>query len=202
MEKYNINMKGIALMISALYLVSLISAVGINGPYLEDSTVYVMPGQSQDLEFVIQNAGSSPQDSNANVQIVSGNEFFRITDEKTEYFIPAGAKQPINTKIEIPEGTPIETTKEAIIRFNINPATSSGGTITFGSSIDQTFKIIVGERPKPILAPEPKKPNYLVVLILLISVIVLVLFIVMYLSRKKKQKSAPSNRRKKQAKSR
>ncbi len=197
MEKINkIMIRTIFVVISVIFMCIITSAVGINGPYLEDKTLYLMPGQSEDLKFFIQNGGSSPQDSNADAVIISGGEVFRITDEKTEYFVPIGKFQPVNTIVEIPAGTPLNSTYDAIIRFTITPLSGTAGTLTFGSSIDQTFKIVVGERPKPQLAPVPKEPNYTLFLIVLVIIVILILFILLYFSkRKKKTENIPKQKK-------
>jgi len=88
----------------------------------------------------------------------------------------------INTKIEVPPYTEIGSAYT--LTLSVVTSGTGEGTLTFGSAIDQNFKVIVGEDPR--LSPkEPidyKKISYVVMLLLIVAIVV-------YMVRKKQKGS-------------
>ena len=168
-----------AFTLTIILFINSILAFAISAPYMgEEKQIKLMPGDSRNIEFTLQDAGATAE-TNAAVQIQEGTEIIQITDAFDSYTIPVGDKTSVNTRITIPSNAQIGDVYKIKLAFAV--AAPDGG-FAFGTSIVQEFSVIVGkeETPAPAVQPEKKEPNTLLyaIGILTIIIILLILFVI------------------------
>ena len=184
----------ISLLIAFLILVSInhVYAFGISSPYMENKQLNLYPGAIKDLEFVLQNGGGATEDVKIKIEIINGSEIASITDSEDIYLVPAGGRAISNIRISIPE----TATDKYTVKIGFSTVTErTSSTFSFGSRIDQSFDVIVGEKPVPSPQPSPeqleetKKSSNKGLVYLLIGIIILLLIISLTIRKMAKSSS-------------
>ncbi len=158
----------------------MVSAFSVSAPNIENDILFLYPGAEVDLKFVLQDSGES-FDITAKADILQGSEIIKLVDRKNIYTISPGEKIPVNYRIKIPETAVIGQEWSVVLSFS--KAGSSGTGLSFGSTIDQIFKVTAGEKP-PILPEEPKKSLTWFYVLIGVGILVAIFFI--KLKRKKR----------------
>ena len=172
---------GILIILSAVA-----SAFSISAPYMENRKLYLSPGESEELEFVLQNAFAT-EPTEVGVKIEEGSEIMQIIDPKSTYTIPVSGRASVNTRVTAPPNARIGDIYK--VRVSVGTVPAGGGAFTFGSSINHDFEVVVGEKPKTQITGEQSKgeiaSNPSLYLIVGIIIVILVIFFAL---RKRKTK--------------
>lgn len=192
--------RAITLMSAAVLLIAFMSAyasaLAVSMPYLEDKKMYLLPGNSEEMTFVVQNDGT---DSAIGVKpnVLSGMDVLNIIDEKEVYEVPVQGRVSIKTNIAIPEDAEIGEVYPISIDFI--SAAPSGGGFNFGSAIKQSFSVVVGDSPQALEAKE-KERNEILGKVAKWAIMAVVLGIAIYFAvgRRKKDKISSKNKEEKE----
>lgn len=170
-----------------ILLLPLVSSSGVSSSYWDQADnknpLYILPGVSKDIQFILQNGGNTEEDVLFKVKILQGADIAAITDVNQEYLVPAKVTNvPVNVRISIPENIPLGTTYRVSFEFTSTPATEAG-KLQFGSGFIQQFDVIVQEKPVevPALAPESSKqkiPSWIIYSIIAIIIIILIIILI------------------------
>ena len=151
--------------------------------------LYILPGETSSMTFVVQNGGGATSPINAKVDIVDGTDYVQLVDANNIYAIDAGGRVDVNVRVSVPSTAQLGESHDVALAFSTAPASSGG--FAFGSAVQQRFKIVIGEEPEEVeenvSAPEvPKSQLFNKVLIgILIILILVVLFIIIRHLKKK-----------------
>jgi len=137
-----------------IILSSQVLAFAVSIPHLEEDSngnrvFYLMPGEEESMRFVVQNGGGATEEISITAAVTEGSEVIKITDATDTHIIPAGGRVDINTLITAPNDAQIGDTFNIAVGFGVG----SGGSF-LSQRIQQKFILVMGEEPKPQLAPE------------------------------------------------
>lgn len=173
----------ISLVFIVIILAGSVSAFAISAPYMEDRKLYLLPGQSENLTFVLQNEIPDEGSILITPNIISGGEIFKITDENKIYEIPGGERTDVNAQVIIPKDA--NENYQVVIDF---VGSKLGGTgFGFGTSIKHSFFVILDDSPQ-IKTAKTESRNELIKTILLPLALILILIGAVYMIRKRKTK--------------
>lgn len=164
-------------------------AAGVSQPYWDENPLRVYPGESKDIQFILQN-GVGNQDMTFTYKLSSSAEIIRPLDSQASYKVPAGnTNTPVNFRVSIPANATIGTEYSVGIEFTSKPETQAG-LLQLGSAYTTGFKVIVGEKPLPPPGAAPAKPASTIVptLLLILGVAVLALILWLVLRRRKRER--------------
>mgnify|MGYP001569954706 CR=1 FL=1 len=167
---------GMFFLLAVIIFFPLISAFAISAPYMENKTIYMLPGQEKNLRYQLQNSES--ENLSASAAVLEGSEIIRLIDPST-FDILAGEKKYANFRVSIPDNASIGNVYNVKLTFGTGSA-GGAGKFTFGSAIDQGFRVVVGEEPKPEpTLPTPEQPkNNLIILLIIIGILSLAVVII------------------------
>jgi len=190
-----INIKTVIFVITFIFLLASISAFSVSSPYMENKQLKVQPGETRNLEFVLQNSGAT-EETSVRLRIIEGSGIAELTDPGVDadlgkiYVIPIDKKLNINVKITIPENVAIGDSYH--IRLGISTAApTKKGEFGFGMEIENSFDVVVGEIVQTSPAETPPtdtiKTNWILYLSIAI-ILVMIIAIIFFIKRKKKKR--------------
>jgi len=185
-DKKNILIFSIFSIFIILISLNFVSAFAVSSTYMKDKQLYIMPGGTSEVRFLLQNGDGNDVNVMANIQSVSG--VAQIIDKREVYLIPAGTDQAIYVNIIVPSNASIGEKYPVSVSFDIKPIVP-GQALSFGSSINQNFEVNVGIRPGEEPPIKKKiKIDWILILVILILILAGIIIIVNYLSKKRKAK--------------
>lgn len=158
--------KKMGMVVAMVLLISFVNALSVSMPYMENKELKLFPGELKDLEFVLQNSGTT-ENIVVRAIVLEGIEFANIIDEDNLYTIAPGDKVPVHFRIEVPKDFEIGGRHHIKLSFSTQTEGESG-VFGFGTGIEQNFDVIIGEEIKEKLNINPG----LMVLIIIILIIV------------------------------
>ena len=176
-----------------IFSTSLISAFSVSAPYMENKEWKLFPGASEDLKFVLQNGGAT-EAANIKVTVNEGGNVLKLPDPDKIYTVPVGERTEVVLKANIPQNATIGETYKIVVGFSTAVPSAQGG-FSFGSTIDQPFTIVIGEKPAPSPAETEKKqesPNTELVktwLPYIIAIAIIIIAVIIFFVIKKKKQS-------------
>lgn len=179
----------IVLLFATLLIVlsAYVNAFGLSTPPWEDKTLTMMPGETQEIVFTLQNMDGDG-DEKVSVSLETGTEVLRIIDNKDNYYVPLGRKDvEIKMEAAIPEDAPVgkEWDVKMILKSMIER--EEGGMAGLTGGMIKTFKIKVMPKEqvaKPVVQSAEKKPKEkssyafligMTILVLIATVLILVI---------------------------
>lgn len=164
-------------LVLAIFIVSQITAFTVSMPFMEDNKLRLMPGDSYNMDFVVQN----PEDIAAKINIIQGSEIISEVNESEFYFVLAKTKTKIPLLINIPSSAQLGDRYDIEIKISTSPLSNSG-EFSFGSTISQSFEIfleepLIPEKSSPDIEPETERTSYGVWILILAIILVLVIII-------------------------
>lgn len=186
--KINKKINTTAILITAIILFSsFVSGFAVSKPYFENNQLKLLPGESKQIEFVLQNGGGATEDINVRPNILQGSEVIKITDSTDTYLVPAGGRISVNAIVSIPSDA--EIGDRHLIKISFTTVTEAGlGGMGIGSGIEQSFNAVVGKEEEvpalPEIPEETKKISTSTYLIILVLAVILVLIIIIVLKRR------------------
>ena len=178
------NQISVVLIIASFLIIastSLISAFSVSAPYMENKEWKLFPGASEELKFVLQNGGAT-EAANIKVAVNEGGNVLKLPDSEKIYTVPVGERTEVVLKANIPQNATIGEAYKIVVGFSTAIPSAQGG-FSFGSTIDQSFTIVIGEKPAP--SPAENKtgainlesvktaiPYIIIVLIIIIAAII------------------------------
>jgi hypothetical protein len=161
-----------------LSFMSFISAFSVAMPYMENKQLYLYPGSTTDLQFILHDSGGT-ENINARVTIIEGSEIIEIIDSSNIYVvIPGPGKHtPVNFRITIPENARIGDSYHIKLGF---AAEAGAGSFAFGSEIEQNFDVIIGEKAvEPAVIKEEEEGEILLKSFLFYGIIIFIFIIIL-----------------------
>lgn len=165
--------------------------------------LYMLPGETSNVEYLLQNGGGATILADVRVDIIEGADIIEITDPDNLYAVEPGDRVAVNMFVTAPTNAQIGDTYGVSISFY----TGSGGSF-FGAAIQNKFDLVIGERPAEVEEPEPLQQEEaptisgnttLIISIIVIFLIILIVIFWVIKSRKRKMnqgdiapKKAPS----------
>ena len=174
-----------------ILFVSPVLAFSISAPFMENDQLNLLPGDTRDLKFIMQNGGGATEDINVRVELLEGFAIAELTDPDDIFLVSPGDKIEVNLKITISEDTPIGYTQKVRLGFSTS-SPSDSGSFTFGSNIEQRFDVVIVEQApelEPVQQPEQDQEieSNLTVLWLIIGLVVVALIIVVIIMAKRRK---------------
>lgn len=165
-----------------LVLLNSVSAFAVSARYYEGNSLYILPGESKEVPFVLENLEGT-SDLYVKLEINGGKEFIKINDPSDIYIVPAGGKATVSLTMSVPADAKADEIYPISLNF-VTLSKSESGTLGLTGAISQSFNAIIGTG----LPPVENKVNY--GLIVLIIVIVLAIGAIIYylITRKKNRK--------------
>jgi len=155
-------------------------AFGVSSAYYPENPLYVPSGEEIESFITLRNQAGT-ENISVKAEIIEGSEILKLTAESDIYTIPAGEITKVNYKITIPPDAEIEKVYPINVVFT-TVTQSESGSFGFGTSIGQTFSVVVGSGPPP-----PKeKPTIAPWMIGLGIAVVIIIIIIILIRRKKK----------------
>lgn len=181
MIKNKIITKGILAVVITLFLLSSASAFAISAKYHEGNPLYILPGESKEVPFILQNLGGA-SDINIKLEIGTGKEFLEIEDSSEVYVVPAGGKASVNLRMNIPADAKIKEIYPVSLNF-ITISDSGSGAFSLTGAITQRFDAIIGTG---IPEEESNISVWFVVLIIAVALAIGTAFYYLAIRKKKK----------------
>tara|TARA_Y100000310_G_C20663417_1_gene806084 strand:- start:1860 stop:2402 length:543 start_codon:yes stop_codon:yes gene_type:complete len=175
----------IYIIISIIFLTSVVSAFGIGANYWDENPLYLNPGENRTVELILQNmVGSSEVILSA--KVINGTEIATIMDDSTTYSVPAQTKdRKVDLRIEIPKDTPKGTEYLVSVFFREN-VEDEGQMLQMATGVKKSFPVIVGKELDPRYEPPPKPPINTKLIIMIILAVIIVAVVIYFLIRKKR----------------
>ena len=177
MKKYNLVSIS-AMLLLVLSLISFASALSVSLPYMENKQLNLTLGETKDLQIILQNGGATDP-INVKVTINQGSEVIKLADASDIYLVTPGDKVPVNFVVTAPEG--VDFGKEYSVTIEFSEASSNKETLSFGTGIEQNFKVLLAKTPAEIAKDEKAKKlknNLILIGAILLVLIVLILIII------------------------
>ena len=181
MTKNKIITKGILAIVVALFLLGSASAFAISATYHEGNPLYILPGESKEVPFVLQNLGGT-SDINIKLEIGTGKEFLKIEDSSEIYVVPAGGKTSVNLMMSVPADAKVKEVYPVSLNF-ITVSKSENGAFSLSGAIVQRFDAIIGTG---VPEEENKINTGFVILIIAIALAIGAAFYYLAIRKKKK----------------
>jgi len=184
MRQWHVHALIIVLAIIAQSII--VHAAGVSSPYWDlaenKNPLYLEPGHSKDIKFILQNGGGGTEDIAFKVRIIEGQNIATLIDNSTTYVVPAGATDvPVNVRVALPKNAPLNTTYSLKFEFTSAPVVEQG-SFQFGSAFVQRFNVIAAA-PQASVAEERKNPLYAIIGV---ALAVIIIAIVVALRRRQK----------------
>lgn len=167
-------------------LSSAVAALGVSASYWDNTPpnpLVLNPGESKDIQFVIQNFAGSGGDVTMRASIETGADLATISDRSNDYFVPFKESKAVNMRVTAPANASIGDRFKIALLFTTVAKDVKSGQFSFGSAIGQHFDLVI---TREVIAEE--KADYTWLLTLLIAAIIIVVLAILYLQRKKKHK--------------
>jgi len=185
MKNNNKNKIYASLAMLLLLGISFVSAFSVAYPYMGESKQLIIPLDSKvtDLQFVLQNGGAT-EDTDVQVNILSGSEVLSLVEESNIYAIHPGQKVPVNLRITLPENATVGDSYNIKLEFI---TVAKGGGFAFGTAQEQSFKvvaekIVVGKETPPVVVP--KKFNLTHLLLIIIGILLVTFIVILMIKRR------------------
>jgi hypothetical protein len=173
--------KGILVIVITLFLLSSVSAFAISAKYHGGNPIYILPGQSKEIPFVLQNLDGT-SDINIKLEIVTGKELLKIEDPSDIYVVPAGGKTNVNLTMSIPANAKLKEIYPVSLNF-VTISKSENGAFSLSGAIVQRFNAIIGTGLPP---EENKISSEFIILIIAIALAIGAAFYYLAIRKKKK----------------
>ena len=128
--------------ITILLVMQNVAAAGITSPYWNGFPLKLLPGESKDIQFGLQNlVGEDNITFRAN--LITGNDVAQITDKNATYLVPAVSKNNyLDLHITIPQSAKIGDKYRVGLSFT-TITSGTGGQLNFGTAYDTYFDVLV-----------------------------------------------------------
>jgi hypothetical protein len=181
MVKNKIITRGILAVVVALFLLSSANAFAISAKYHEGNPLYILPGESKEVPFVLQNLGGT-SDINIKLEMGTGREFLKIEDPSEVYVVPAGGKTSVSLMMSVPADAKVEEIYPVSLNF-ITLSNSESGAFSLTGAITQKFNAIIGTG---IPAEEANISTGFIILVIAVALAIGAAFYYLAIRKKKK----------------
>lgn len=214
MKSANIYFEVCILAVFIILLSSSVLAFAVSAPYMPkgksgNPQLFLSPGKTESLTFVVQNGGGVTTDVLVKVSLKEGSEIATIVDT-TEKTVPGGGRTEFTVRVSVPSDASLDTVYHVVLGFATGD--NGNGAFSFGSSIGHKFDVVVGTAPpetpmnEGIVSPsedlQSESPQIgetafsSSVLLLVTIVVALLIIIIIYLILSRLKNKKPRSRRK------
>src|SRR3989344_2389335 len=153
-----------------LLMVQMVYAFGVTSPYWDTKPLELEPGQSADLQLLLQNMVGG-KEMVLQASISEGADFASLVDTNLEYSLPFGAQDvPVNLKVMVPTDAVRGSKHQIKVSFKQLLAQDSAETVQLGAGVGASFPVIVA--PLPLLEKESSfSPSTVVVMAVALTAI-------------------------------
>ena len=173
----------ITICILTIFLATSVSAFGITSFYYEGHPLILNPGDTKDIQLLLQNEKDSQP---VTIQAKLSSDIAEITG-RTQWDLKSGEIDvPINVKVTIPETAQIGEEYSVSLAFT-TVAEPGSKMLEFGTEIGKSIPIVIGE---VIQKEEPKKSLIDIIplnTLMGIGILIVLAALVIFLYKKKKK---------------
>ena len=163
---------------SAILISSFAASSGVTSPYWDTNPLVMNPGQTQDIQFGLQNLVGD-QNITFKATVSEGSDIAKIIDSNAEYFVPLGRKDVyVNVRVSIPNSAKPGDKYKVTLSFS-GASNTKGGQLTFGSAFDNSFDVLVQDKSvtgNSTSSGASGSKTFVYVLVILILIVIAVIF--------------------------
>jgi len=135
-------------MLVLIFSVGTVSSWGASSPYWNERPLYLMPGESADVNLLLQNMVGG-EDITFEVAIVSGGEIATLVSSEVE--VPFGQKDvPVGLRVAIPSNYELGRVYGVRVSFSPLAVASESGNVGLSGRVLVSVPVSVGD---PSLSP-------------------------------------------------
>jgi hypothetical protein len=131
-------------LLAALALMPFAEAYGASAPYWRTNPLDLMPGESHEFAFTLQNMVGG-EDVTLKAEVKRGSEIAEIIDASNIYFVPYGSNDVlVNVLVTAPENAQSGEEYDVVLSFTrVN--TDDSGMLTLSTGMEKLFKVKIGD---------------------------------------------------------
>jgi len=166
-----------------LVSLSVVSAFGVSTPYWDENPLRLAPGESMDVELVLQNMAGSAGDTTLRAEMADdAGGIASLVDSDLDYFVPFGSDDvKVRARVAVPMNVVDGGTREVVLSFT-QVGQEGAGMVSVSGGFTTKFPVFVVATKESVLfqpKPEvevPQKSYFWVWVLVVVLVLVLVWF--------------------------
>lgn len=191
-----------SLVVFGMFLLSIaaVSAFGVSTPYWDENPLRLAPGESMNVEMVLQNMAGNMGDTTLRAKIVDdGYGIATLKDENLDYFVPFGSDNVIvNIAVNVTEDVARGGIRDVVVSFAQVDTKAGGGMVTMSGGFTAKFPVfVVAPEESVLFTPKERVPVMTYVWAGAAAVGVIVAAIILWLILRKKGKKKVKSKGKK-----
>lgn len=184
MKKYKFLVSTVLI---SIFLISLISAIGVGSSYSRDYPLKIYPGETKEASLSLQN--SNVEDGVTLSAVLSDPSGIASLDK--EVYTVGYLEQGVSAKVtvKIPRNANIGDRHTITVSFTQTNFDESGSMISLGTKLTKSFDVLVVERPpeEVVEAPAPQGPMWAWAIAIIIIIAIVAVVIYLLIKRKKRK---------------
>jgi len=179
------NIKIITFAILILTLALYVKAAGVSSEYYNGNPLVMAPGETKDIQLELQN-GVGSENIYLKGAVTEGNNFAKLIDQDTTYYVPLGSKIKVNVRVSLPSDIQPGEYKFIASFVTVTPGETSSN-VRLGVGIDKIVPIRVNAPPRPtgFAALNSLGTNGIAIIVIILTALV---FLIMFFVRRPKKK--------------
>jgi len=150
--------KKINILCLILFSLSAVSAFGVSTPYWDENPLRLAPGESMDVELVLQNMAGNAGDATLRAEMTDNAKgIATLIDSNLDYFVPFGADNiPVKVRVSVPVDVSNGGTREVVISFT-QVGDEKAGMVSVSGGFTTKFPVfVVAPEESVLFQPEPE----------------------------------------------
>lgn len=156
------------------------------------NVLYLMPGDSESMTFVVQNGGGATAEVKVRAEVLEGGDLVSVSGFGNTYEVPAGGRSDVNLDVEVPSDAQLGDSHSVVVGF-VTLADPGSGAFSLKGAVQQRFDIVIGEDPAEKEKLESKQSqgisDYSYLLVVGLVILILVSYFVVIKKKKKEGKN-------------
>jgi hypothetical protein len=150
----------IMVILAGMFLLSLsfVSAFGVSTPYWDENPLKLAPGESMDVELVLQNMAGAENDATLRAEMTDdGRGVASLIDDNLDYFVPFGSDDvPMRVRVIVPMDIAEGGVRDVEISFT-QVSSEDAGMVSVSGGFTTKFPVfVVGPDESVLFVPEPE----------------------------------------------
>lgn len=155
-------MNKMMLMMGLLFSLSVVSAFGVSTPYWDENPLNLAPGESMDVELVLQNMAGAENDVTFRAEMTDdGDGVASLIDSNLDYFIPFGSDDVVlRVRVDVPSDVDRGGVRDVVISFT-QVSAEDAGMVSVSGGFTTKFPVFIVAPEKSVLSqsvPELEAP--------------------------------------------
>ena len=145
-------MKNMFVLGMILFSLSLTSAFGVSTPYWDENPLRLAPGESMDVELILQNMAGAENDVTLKAEMTDdGGGIASIIDSNLDYYVAFGSDDVVmNVRVEVPMDIAQGGVRDVVISFT-QVAAEDAGMVSVSGGFTAKFPVFVVARDESVL---------------------------------------------------